>query len=142
MLLLAESRNILLSPLMQQTCLGPYQASPSHRLECKHTAVAQGTSVWSLLEPAVISKRTCRFREQTCERLKIEVYILYFLMFDLYTDPAYFHLSSYLLGYKYNCSCALYCTEFYSNLFLFVTTSSLIIAPAVFKQKKNKLLYY
>lgn len=59
-------------------------------------------------------------------------------MFDLYTDPAYFHPSSYLLSYK--CNCALYCTEFYANLFLFVTLLSLIMAPAVFKQKKNKLL--
>lgn len=76
-LLLAESLNLLLSPLMRQTCLGLYQASPSHRLECKHTAVAQGTSVWSPYEPTVISKNTCWFREQTPGWEKIEAYYLY-----------------------------------------------------------------
>lgn len=33
---------------MQQTCPGPYQAGPSHRLECKHSAVPlEGGSGWA-----------------------------------------------------------------------------------------------
>lgn len=47
LLLLAKSRDLRLFPLMLQNCPRPYQAGPSHRLECKHT-VAHGASVWAL----------------------------------------------------------------------------------------------
>lgn len=57
-------------PLMLQNYPGPYQAGPSQRLECKHTAVAHRASVWALQDPtANISKRTCWFKEQTQGRL-------------------------------------------------------------------------
>lgn len=66
LLLLAVSPYLLLFLLMLQNCPGTYQAGPSHRLECKHTAEAQGASVWALQDPtATISKRTCWFKEQT-----------------------------------------------------------------------------
>lgn len=57
-------------PLMLQNYPEPYQAGPSQRLECKHTAVAHRASVWALQDPtANISKRTCWFKEQTQGRL-------------------------------------------------------------------------
>ena len=66
LLLLAVSPDLLLFLLMLQNCPGTYQAGPSHRLECKHTAEAQGASVWALQDlTATISQGTCWFKEQT-----------------------------------------------------------------------------
>lgn len=57
-------------PLMLQKCPQPYQAGPSHRLECKHSAGAQGASVQALRDStATTAQRTCWFEEQTCEEL-------------------------------------------------------------------------